>query len=346
MNAKRVLTVLLMFAVSFMAHGQADKPARLRVMQLSYVLDVSALVDVAVDGNVLFEEISFPFVTDYVVLAPGEHELTTSISGRDDYVASLTLTLEAGTDYFVIVEGDYAQGVNYMVIVLGIPPDSPAQSAAIVANLTSLAITDLAVDDQLVVESVTPGDYATLALPNVEFAVSGSFGDQSYSETFTPHSNTRQIIAVRQQPSGEPMQIYDRSSWLSVADYLRSVEEGAQFSRVAAAIVASGALDALSDDHAFTLFLPVNGALDGVDLPTDAETLIALLSDHVVIGSLSPYLLPRNATVTTLSGAVIAPDFGSTPSGYWEIDGAPILWDIRLPNGVIYGIDGVIDLSR
>lgn len=346
MDAKRVLAILLAIVISIGVSGQAEMPARLRVMQLSYVPDVGAQIDVAVDGTVLFEEISYPFATDYVELAPGEHDLTTSISGRDDYAASLTLTLQAGVDYFVIVEGDYTQGVNHMVIELGESSDGPAQSHAYVANLTTLPITGLAVNDTLAIESVAPGDYAALPLPNVEFSVSGTFADQSYTETFTPHSNTRQIIAVRELPSGEPQLIYDRSSWLSVADYVRSVEEGAQFSRVAAAIAGTAVLDALTDDQAFTLFLPLNGALDGVDLPTDTETVSALLSDHVVTGSLPPYLLPRNEALTTLSGAVIAPDFGSTLSGYWEIGGAPILWDIRLANGVIYGIDGVIDLSR
>jgi len=53
-------------------------------------------------------------------------------------------------------------------------------------------------------------------------------------------------------------------------------------------------------------------------------------------------MLPSYDTLTTLAGAVVSLNFGATDSGYWEIEGAPILWDLRLADGVIYAIDGVV----
>jgi hypothetical protein len=46
-----------------------------------------------------------------------------------------------------------------------------------------------------------------------------------------------------------------------------------------------------------------------------------------------------------LAGNTVSFNFGSTDSGYWEIEGIPILWDVRLADGVIYGIEGVINAA-
>ncbi len=70
--------------------------------------------------------------------------------------------------------------------------------------------------------------------------------------------------------------------------------------------------------------------------------LEALLAGHIVAENLPPYLLLGRNTLTTLAGSAVSLAFTGTASGYWEIEGAPIMWDVRLANGVIYAIDGVI----
>jgi uncharacterized surface protein with fasciclin (FAS1) repeats len=177
------------------------------------------------------------------------------------------------------------------------------------------------------------------------FTISGKLGEESYSDEIVPLSNAILLAVVRQNPDGAIQIIYQRSSLLTVAEYLQAVQPETQFARAAAAITASGLLDALPADGEFTLFLPTNAAFDraadGGSLP-DSDQLRDLLSGHIVTQSLPPTVLPDHAALTMLDGGTAQINFGQTASGYWEIEGAGIRYDLRLADGVIYAIDGVI----
>lgn len=325
--------------------AQNNETARLRLMQLSFSSQ-SAMADIQIDGEVVLEGISFPFTTDYLELTPGSHILTTMISGEPTATASASLTLEAGKSYSVIVEGDYAEGANFIVIDESMMLLEATASAAMVINLTNQPISNIALNDRLLIENIPMGEYRTLSLPSTEFTLSGNLGDRRYSETFSPHSNTLFLIVIRLIPSGEAQIIYHRSSPLTVADYLQSVDAEAQFSQIAEFMGMTDLLNAFSDDGEYTLFLPTNQALSNTILLSDADSLYALLSSHIITQNLPPYRLPERETLMTLGGERVSLTFGTTDSGYWEIEGVPILWDVRLANGVIYGIEGVINRSE
>lgn len=340
---------LVMLALLFGVHvvsGQDDEIARLRVMQLSYVTQGSAIADIRIDDDIVFEAISFPFTTDYIELAADSHTLTTTISNDPNISASTSLVLESGHSYSVIVEGDYREGVTFILVEENDAPLEETGSAAILVNLTGQAITDIALDDDPVLEHIPVDAYGVISLPVTEFTLSGRLGDRGYSETFNPHSNTLFLVAVRLLPSGDPQIIYQRSSPLTIAGYLQSVGEGAQFSQIVKSIAMTDLLQStITDGDEYTLFLPINAAFDG-EITIDTNQLSDLLSRHIIAQNLPPYLLPGNKRLTTVAGTTVSLNFGSTTNGYWEIEGAPILWDVRLANGVIYGIDGVINPSR
>jgi len=336
-----LISTLLLIATA--AHGQDAPPARLRVMQLTYT-DSLWVVDVLIDGEQVAAGVAWPFMTDDLKVAAGDYTLTvTLIDGSA--TASTDITVEAGRRYSIVAHGHYDQGVTFTVIDEEDLPLEATGGAGIVVNLTAEVITDLRVDDALAVERIAPGELAFVSLPVIPFTIGGALGDQAYEETFTPLANGILLSVVRQNPDGAVQVIYQRSSALTAAEYLRAVTPDAQFARIAEMIAAADASSALSDDESFTLFLPVNDALEALTTTTaipEGDALRDLLLGHVTAGRLTPTALPEHATLTMLNGATARINFGQTPSGYWEIEGAPILWDVRLPNGVIYAIDGVI----
>lgn len=346
MPNKLVLMLLILVFAASSVSGQAAEEAHLRVMQLSFLSSGSAVVDIRLDETPVFEAISFPFATDYVELAAGSHTLTTTIADEPDFSASTTLNLASGHHYSVIVEGDYREGVTFMLIDETDIPLEETGSAAIIANLTSLPLTEIAIDGERVVDSLPAGEYRSLSLPVTEFAISGRLAGRDYSESFNPHANTLFLVAVRLSPSGDPQVIYQRFSPLTIAAYLQSVDAGAQFSQIADWLSATGLIDSLPDDGEYTLFLPTNHAMHGREIPSNVDELRAMLSSHIIPQQVPPYALPGHEALITLGGGLVAFDFGATASGYWEVGGVPVLWDVRLANGVIYAIDGVIELRQ
>lgn len=338
----------MLLAVLLMVTGvsaQDEQSARLRIMQLSYALPSSLAIDIRLDDALAFAAIGWPFATDYVEVAAGEHTLTTTLVDQPEASASTVIAVESGHSYSVIVDGDYSQQVAFVVVEETDLLAEASGSTAIIVNLTEQVISDVTIDDAPVLSEIPVNAYGFLELPPSEAVIGGLIGDLAYSETFTPHANTDFLIAVRSMPSGEPQVIYHRSSRLTIAEYLRAIHEGAQFERAAALLEQTDMLDSLADDGAYTVFLPVNPVIDDLaaaGLIPDASQLSGLFATHVTAQNLPPYVLPQYETLTTLAGSTVSINFGATDSGYWEIDGVPILWDVRLANGVIYGIDGVI----
>lgn len=342
------LLLIALFMVTFV-HAQEAAPARLRIMQLSYLPEISAVIDIMLDDALIFEDVGWPFTTNYVEVDAGEHTLTTMIVDQSEVRASTPLVLEAGHSYSVIAAGEYSQQVTYIVVDETTMRSDATGSTAIIVNLTELAISNVTIDDAPVLSEISAGDYGFLSLPPVEATIGGIVGEFAYSEVFTPHANTEFLIAVWAMPSGEPQIIYHRSSHLTIAEYLKSVHDDAQFAQVADLIAQTDILDSLVDEGEYTLFLPVNAVVEqalATGMIPDAAQLEGLFASHVTTQNLPPYLLPQYQTLTTLAESTVSINFGQTDSGYWEIGGVPILWDVRLANGVIYGIDGVIDLSQ
>ena len=121
------------------------------------------------------------------------------------------------------------------------------------------------------------------------------------------------------------------------------------FSTLVAAITAAGLGETLAGEGPFTVFAPTNaafaalpaGALDSLLLPENKDQLTAILTYHVVPGTVMAADLPATATdVATVNGAMVS--VVAAPEGA-TVNGAKITAaDVAASNGVIHVIDTVL----
>jgi transforming growth factor-beta-induced protein len=121
-----------------------------------------------------------------------------------------------------------------------------------------------------------------------------------------------------------------------------------QFNTLAAALKAAGLVDALQGAGPFTVFAPTDaafaklpkGTLEGLLDPKAKSTLSAILTYHVVSGSVKAEQVLKLKTATTLNGQridILVDDRGVL------IDGVRVTkTDIVCSNGVIHVIDAVL----
>ncbi|MEO1278258.1 MAG: fasciclin domain-containing protein [Planctomycetota bacterium] len=132
-------------------------------------------------------------------------------------------------------------------------------------------------------------------------------------------------------------------------DTIVDVAAGAgQFNTLLAAAKAAGLADALSSSGPFTVFAPTDEAfanlgqntINNLLKPENRDTLVGILTYHVVAGEVPASKVLGMNDATTLNGQQI--DF-STKDGSVFVDGARVLaTDIDASNGVIHVIDSVI----
>lgn len=121
------------------------------------------------------------------------------------------------------------------------------------------------------------------------------------------------------------------------------------FSTLVAAITAAGLGETLAGEGPFTVFAPTNaafaalpaGTLDSLLLPENKDQLTAILTYHVVPGTVMAADLPATATdVATVNGATVS--VVAAPEGA-SVNGANITAaDVAASNGVIHVIDTVL----
>jgi len=123
-----------------------------------------------------------------------------------------------------------------------------------------------------------------------------------------------------------------------------SITEGLE--TLTSAVQAAG-LDAndspLRNDDPVTVFAPVNGAFESLDvdeLTGDSEILNRVLTHHVVSGQITSDQLSGGETPTTLEGGSV--EIGVS-DGTVTVNGIPVsIADIQTRNGVVHVIDGVL----
>ena len=119
------------------------------------------------------------------------------------------------------------------------------------------------------------------------------------------------------------------------------------FNTLVAAVTAAGLVDTLKGDGPFTVFAPTDaafaalpeGTVESLLLPENKDTLVSILTYHVVPGKVMSTDLSNNMMATTVNGAdvTIMTEDGVT------VDGANVVTaDIEASNGVIHVIDAVI----
>ncbi|MEQ8711448.1 MAG: fasciclin domain-containing protein [Cyclobacteriaceae bacterium] len=118
-------------------------------------------------------------------------------------------------------------------------------------------------------------------------------------------------------------------------------------STLVAAVKAGGLVETLSGTGPFTVFAPTNdafaalpaGTLDMLLKPENKDKLVAILTYHVVAGSVKSTDLKNGMKAETVNGAEVT----ITTTGGAKVNGASVVnADIIASNGVVHVIDAVI----
>jgi uncharacterized surface protein with fasciclin (FAS1) repeats len=118
------------------------------------------------------------------------------------------------------------------------------------------------------------------------------------------------------------------------------------FSTLVAAVEAGGLVETLSGDGPFTVFAPTNeafdalpdGVLDALLLEENQDTLVSILTYHVVSGAVTSDQV-TDGDVATVEGQNITL---STENGVMVNDATVVIADVEASNGVIHAIDAVL----
>lgn len=120
------------------------------------------------------------------------------------------------------------------------------------------------------------------------------------------------------------------------------------FSTLVAAVTAADLVDTLKSDGPFTVFAPTNaafaklpeGTVESLLLPENKDTLVSILTYHVVPGAVtSDQLAGEHLEVATVQGSTVSID---GRDGVIVDDATVTAADIIATNGVIHVIDTVI----
>jgi uncharacterized surface protein with fasciclin (FAS1) repeats len=132
------------------------------------------------------------------------------------------------------------------------------------------------------------------------------------------------------------------------ADIVDVAVGAGQFKTLAAALTAAGLIDTLKGDGPFTVFAPTDaafaklpeGTVENLLKPENIDQLKAVLTYHVVSGSVMAKDVVKLSEAKTVNGAKVA--IAVSDAGV-KVDNANVVkTDIAASNGVIHVIDSVI----
>ena len=131
-------------------------------------------------------------------------------------------------------------------------------------------------------------------------------------------------------------------------DIVDTAVAAGQFTTLAAALDAAGLVETLKGDGPFTVFAPTDaafaalpeGTVENLLKPENRDQLVAILTYHVVPGSVKAKDVVKLDQATTVNGSDVT--ISVADSGV-RVDNAKVLkTDISASNGVIHVIDAVI----
>lgn len=132
------------------------------------------------------------------------------------------------------------------------------------------------------------------------------------------------------------------------ADIVDTAISAGSFNTLVAAVQAAGLVDVLKGDGPFTVFAPTDeafaklpaGTVENLLKPENKDQLVAILTYHVVPGSVTAAQVVGLTSATTVQGSDVAI---SVTDGAVKVNEAKVIQtDIMTGNGVIHVIDSVI----
>ena len=131
-------------------------------------------------------------------------------------------------------------------------------------------------------------------------------------------------------------------------DIVDTAASNPMFSTLVAAVKAGGLVDTLKGDGPFAVFAPTNdafaalpaGTLEMLLKPENKDTLVQILTYHVVAGKVAAKDVVSLSSATTVEGSDVTVDSGM---GKVKINNANVVKaDVMAENGVIHVIDAVL----
>lgn len=129
-------------------------------------------------------------------------------------------------------------------------------------------------------------------------------------------------------------------------DIVDTAVAAGSFSTLVAAVEAAGLVETLKGEGPFTVFAPTNeafealpdGVLDALLLEENQDTLVKILTYHVVAGEVTSDQI-TDGDVATVEGQTVAL---STEDGVKVNEATVVIADVPASNGVIHAIDAVL----
>lgn len=130
-------------------------------------------------------------------------------------------------------------------------------------------------------------------------------------------------------------------------DIVDTAVEAGSFSTLVAAVEAAGLVETLKGEGPFTVFAPTDeafaalpeGTVEQLLQPENRDQLVAILTNHVVPGTVMSGELANDMTASTVQGGTLTID---SDNGL-RVNGANVLQsNIGTSNGVIHVVDTVI----
>jgi uncharacterized surface protein with fasciclin (FAS1) repeats len=131
-------------------------------------------------------------------------------------------------------------------------------------------------------------------------------------------------------------------------DIVDTAVAAGSFQTLAKALQAAGLVDTLKSKGPFTVFAPTDaafaklpaGTLEDLLKPENKEKLVAILTYHVVPGTVTSAQVAKLTSAKTVNGQSLSI---AVNDGTVTVDGAKVIkTDIRCTNGVIHVIDSVL----
>lgn len=355
--ARKVMIVLLVMGIlvasmgSVSAQDTSGPATQVRVASFFY-----SNMNVLWDGEPAFTNLRFSFVSDYVETSPGAHVLTV-VSAGSGTETPLEMDLIEGHSYLVVAGGNWETDELPTLLVFdetdiaeGMEGDD---NYVMFLHLVSgnLAV-DGYVDDEPVGANVSYGQMVVFKAPvgtfTAKMTLAGLPNFKVYEDDFINIPKALTLVVAAGTSAQNMFLIVHSRSPITVADYIAAVADvGGDLTTLRTVIDTAGVMDELAGDGPLTFFAPVNWVFD--ELPEGA--LDALLADpayladvvryHAVPAYLPPYVLYGQDTLTTLQGGSLSLTFPD--DDWWQINGSISIYeDVRLGNGVVYFIGGVL----
>ena len=131
-------------------------------------------------------------------------------------------------------------------------------------------------------------------------------------------------------------------------DIVDTAVEAGMFNTLAAALSAADLVEVLKGEGPFTVFAPTDeafaklpeGTVESLLLPENKDQLVAILTYHVVAGSVTSDQVVTLDSATTVNGASVS--ITASDAGVKVDDANVTAVDVLASNGVIHVIDAVI----